>query len=169
MCPHAEPKLVWPAGQPTHRLTKQQTKQSTNQLHANLTVPLLVKKFPTFYGSWRFSTMFTATHHCPHSQPDNSSPVLPSYFPNDLSTSETLYHILQHVYFIQWGSVRHLPDIQVRQPPYVNCLWLLIKYIHSYDAYLKPVTSIHKPKMCHAVVTHQNTQLMKYTKQYFCS
>jgi hypothetical protein len=66
-------------------------------------------------------------------------------------------------------SAGHLPNIQTRGPASVDCLWLPIKYIHSYDAYLKPVTSIHKPKMCHAVVTHQNTQHMKYTKQYFCS
>jgi len=29
----------------------------------NLTGPQVVKKFPTFYGTWRFITVFTSAHH----------------------------------------------------------------------------------------------------------
>jgi hypothetical protein len=39
-----------------------------------------VKKFPAFYGTWRFITVFTAAHHWSLSEPDASSPHLPSRF-----------------------------------------------------------------------------------------
>ena len=39
-----------------------------------------VKKFPTFYGTRRFLTMFTKSATCPCPEPNQSSPCPPSHF-----------------------------------------------------------------------------------------
>jgi hypothetical protein len=47
-------------------------------LPEKLTVPQLLKKFPAFYGTRRFITVFTrAPPTCPYPEPDQSSPCLP--------------------------------------------------------------------------------------------
>ena len=54
----------------------------TYSLHATqsflekLTTSKLVKKFPAFYGTWRFITAFTGARHMPYPQPALSSPSL---------------------------------------------------------------------------------------------
>jgi hypothetical protein len=42
-----------------------------------LTVSQLVKKFPTFYGTRMFITVFKALATCPYPEPDQSSPCFP--------------------------------------------------------------------------------------------
>jgi sulfur relay (sulfurtransferase) DsrC/TusE family protein len=48
-----------------------------------LTVTQLVKKFPTFYGSQRFITMFTKACHWSLAEPNESSPYLSTIFLKD--------------------------------------------------------------------------------------
>jgi hypothetical protein len=40
----------------------------------------LVNIFPAFYGARRFITAFTRIRHLPYPEPDQSSPLPPSYF-----------------------------------------------------------------------------------------
>jgi hypothetical protein len=39
-------------------------------LPEKLTGPQLVKKFPAFYGTRKFITVFTKARHCPYTEPD---------------------------------------------------------------------------------------------------
>jgi len=39
----------------------------------NLTVAQSVKKYPSYYGTWRFITVFTKAHHWGLPEPDESS------------------------------------------------------------------------------------------------
>ena len=45
-----------------------------------LLVPWLVKKLPTFYGTWWFVTKFTTASTWPYPKPDPSSPCPPKIF-----------------------------------------------------------------------------------------
>jgi len=51
---------------------------------------LLVKKFPAFYGTWRYITMFKEPTTGPYHQPDASSPSLPPHFLRSLLISSHL-------------------------------------------------------------------------------
>jgi len=48
-------------------------------------------------------------------------------------------------------------DPQAEEPPFTDCSWLLIQYICSYPPYLEAISSICKPRTCHATVkgTHK--------------
>jgi len=48
-----------------------------------LYVPLLVKKFPAFYGTWRFITMSTEPATCSYPEMDESSPHPPIIYLED--------------------------------------------------------------------------------------
>ena len=45
-----------------------------------LTGSQLVKKFPTFYGKWKFITALQKPANCPHSEPHQSALALPFHF-----------------------------------------------------------------------------------------
>jgi hypothetical protein len=58
-----------------------------------------------------------------------------------------------------------MPNPQAGEPPLVGCPRLLIQYIRSYPPYLEAVSSIHKLRMRHAVVTRDLLNMdIKYTE-----
>jgi hypothetical protein len=57
------------------------------------------------------------------------------------------------ILFFRWGVVTHTTYSQAGGPPLVGCLSLLIQYIGSYLPYLEAVSSLHKLRIRHAVVT----------------
>jgi len=61
-----------------------------------LTGYLLVKKFPVFYGTRGFITLFTSAHHLSLAKPDQSSPS-PVPLPEDPSSNlMSVFHCLGH-------------------------------------------------------------------------
>jgi len=81
----------------TYRLTPWST-----ALLEKLTGSLLVKKFPAFYGTRRFITLFTSACHLSLSEPDQSSP---SPIPHSEVPSSNLMSII-HCLVRTKGSVQ---------------------------------------------------------------
>jgi len=88
-------------------------------------VPQLVKKFPTFYGTQRFITMFTY----PYPQPDYSSP-----HPSILSISDPLGLPIGLIFFI---FLNHKPAstslMRTRGPAHLFLLDFITQLIFSED------------------------------------
>jgi hypothetical protein len=61
---------------------------------------------------------------------------------------------------LQWGF-DPMPNPQAGGPPLMGCPRLLIQYIYRYLPYLEAISSIHNPRMCHAVVTRDPPNMAK--------
>jgi hypothetical protein len=120
---------------------------SNTVLPEKLECPKLLKKFPAFYGTRRFITVYTRARHLslswarsiqstsPHPNSRRSILILFSHLGSYRWISlipRPLFIIRNVINFLEWGVVSTSPNPQIRGPPLVGCPRLLIQYIRSY-------------------------------------
>ena len=119
----------------------------------------LVKKFPTFYGTRRFSTAITSTRHLSLPLANFlaaavSEPALHRLLTFQVPNLMSLFRCLGCTkvsvqvrgscnrfvkdMFLRRGVVSTSPNPQAGGPPLVGCPRLLIQYIRSYPSYWRP-------------------------------
>jgi hypothetical protein len=86
-----------------------------------------------------------------HSMPQISCPFSSALvtYPKTQSRSEALCHTLEEAYFLWWGLVSPMTNLQSEGPPLVGHSWLLIQYICSYPPYPQAVSYICNLRTCH--------------------
>jgi hypothetical protein len=107
-----------------------------------------LKKFPEFYGTRRFITVFTRALHWSLS-----------------SRSEASCGVSWQAYFLRW-VVSPTPNPQAGGPPLVGCPRLLVQYIRSYPPKLEGVSSIRNLRTRHAVMTRDPPNIDIYIYTY---
>jgi hypothetical protein len=116
----------------------------------------LLKKFPEFYGTRRFITVFTRALHWS-----------PSFrLGRWIRPGPRLEHFHNKLIFLQWGVGKPTPNPQAGWPHLVGCPWLLIQYIRSY---LEGVSSIHcsqKKTLKFCCCWSQSTWLLRFAELY---
>jgi hypothetical protein len=125
-----------------------------------LTVTQLVKKFPAFYGTWRFITVFTGPYSEPDAYPTGAPNIprskshtnflLPMPFQRIRPFPRPCVTFRNKLLLLLW-DVSSSPNPHAGGPPLVCCPRLLIRYIHSYSPYLQVVFSIRNTRTRHVV------------------
>jgi hypothetical protein len=104
-----------------------------------LTVPQLVKKFPTFYGTRLFITAVTNARQLSLTWA-NLMPLFRCLGCTKIAVQVRglLFDCLATVYVLRWGVVTTLPNPKNGGPPFVGYPRQPIQYIRSYPLYWKP-------------------------------
>ena len=116
----------------TVRLTNYVTTWSTVYLE-KLRVPWVVKKFPTFYGTWRLITMFTTTHH------------LSIYYSRWMKSTPS-HPITVRIHLFLCLPSGHFPSCPLPPPPLAKFLYVFL-FSPIHEAY--PPTPSHSPLLDH--------------------